>query len=1037
MLRMTISKIRKVCMMAFIPRVLRRGDMRHVVGKFEKLSHSRQKRTHETTNLGCEGESEQEKCQKLIDLAFAPNLPFTETIFTELDSNTKGATHVVFSRAPPSDDNHCVICKRIIEEIFGDTSKVDKTNKERIDSVEKTQVETLKATTAKVHEEKLVQKIEVINETPLVEAHKPNIEGFNVVPKVLGNKGKETQSLRQKVPQFNFCTGKNIKNSDNTAKTGFPNLDDLASRCLDSSSTHIDERLLKEMEQLGVPPTSGRHGKKRFDENVFNQPEIMKKPRRPVEKTDLDLMTIHNKNIARLKDGLPPPFELTVGKSIQNIVKVNPLTSTRASKKFDEQEYVPIPEIEKPLGKAVTANIHTKKGISGKQLLGHTTNSTGEDAMKLKNISCTAAKANPKPDSKNKINVVEHISVIIEESGLKNEAAFIPEIAEGNKTNEKILENLLQTRTEHLLLNKTISKNFVRDNSGIDLTDTIKDNILLESNFKKNADQLDDIHDKFSKPERVTPAHILYNTYVLSEEAPSLPQSKDSRLQYIDSSQFVNKETAQVKTDASVKEGSKTKPTDAAPIIKIEQHVKGTSEFAESKKLDDIYSTLIKPERVIPNHILHDTNMLPGEAVSVPQPNVVIREYIELEPIGSGETPPMATSKSIQAPLTDNPKKEVHSEMKSIKDVTIAVKTHISKKEDIKFTNIEPVIVAETGRLQIKNPHLSSESNVNTSAAIKDQFTKSILAPENIVKPLLDKGTFVDVAKDPFERQVPAVESLKSNNQEAIPLSELLKKVRERNRMEYCRDVELKMHCAPQVDPVVGECGKKPPICPPTPVCPPAKTKCPPPTPICPPPKKTSCPPPKSPCPKPCKPKCPPPCNPDPCGPKSRCPPKPANPCDKSKCNYAPVSIREILALLVYYGSQFHIPHKSVLPLMICTLNMKKYELQNERLQNPVLLTPVQGKAKIEQHMMKTNDNVEYARTYDPWSPIPSWTVPDKQLKSKLVCPKEGCKDAPPRLNPPCSDINPCVNLPKPNTLAKRSFSVLDYVLMAFTKTCY
>lgn len=140
----------------------------------------------------------------------------------------------------------------------------------------------VRATTAKEAEEQLTQKIENIEETPLVEAHTPKVEGFSITPKVLGQTNDSID---------NYCD-KNLNNPE--ASPGIDtsaSYDEVAKRCLDTPTSQIDEILLKEMEKLGIPITGHRDSGIRLPvcENDLVQMDVIKKPRRPVEKKDIDL----------------------------------------------------------------------------------------------------------------------------------------------------------------------------------------------------------------------------------------------------------------------------------------------------------------------------------------------------------------------------------------------------------------------------------------------------------------------------------------------------------------------------------------------------------------------------------------------------------------------------------------------------------------------------------------------------------------------------------------------------------------------------
>ncbi|KAF9419632.1 hypothetical protein HW555_003910 [Spodoptera exigua] len=102
------------------------------------------------------------------------------------------------------------------------------------------------ATTAKEEQEKLKQKVEDIQETPLVEVQNEPIEGFNVTPRVLGD-----------LEQAYSCVKEDRADSMSGGKSSGveSSIDEAAKRCLDSPFGQIDEALLNELEKLGIPTT--------------------------------------------------------------------------------------------------------------------------------------------------------------------------------------------------------------------------------------------------------------------------------------------------------------------------------------------------------------------------------------------------------------------------------------------------------------------------------------------------------------------------------------------------------------------------------------------------------------------------------------------------------------------------------------------------------------------------------------------------------------------------------------------------------------
>ncbi|XP_013134225.1 PREDICTED: uncharacterized protein LOC106100036 [Papilio polytes] len=331
----------------------------------------------------------------------------------------------------------------------------------------------------------------------------------------------------------------------------------------------------------------------------------------------------------------------------------------------------------------------------------------------------------------------------------------------------------------------------------------------------------------------------------------------------------------------------------------------------------------------------------------------------------------------------------------------------------------------------------------------------------------------------------PRKDNLSTSKRQEIPLSELLRQVRQRNKIAQemqkkkikfdPRPFFSKSTCLPPLDlrPRSATCSPKP--------CPPRKKEAPPKKAMpCPPPKKPPCPPPKKgPCPvksNPC----------DPCKPPPPCPP-PKNPCgmytgNKFKdtitlilCGFNPSNILQYALGLPLLRSCPHsfikdsairtfftnsIAHSKALGLkskesssnitskessykfykylIVPDLGKKQRDIQQAYFSRSYSNNPVNPGAiqtisttsmshaaalglksnessskffkllKVpDLEKQKDEEQVYFARSYEPWAPIPSWPTTKKEKKNKLVCPKEGCKV--PRLMPskPCKEF-PC-----------------------------
>lgn len=236
------------------------------------------------------------------------------------------------------------------------------------------------------------------------------------------------------------------------------------------------------------------------------------------------------------------------------------------------------------------------------------------------------------------------------------------------------------------------------------------------------------------------------------------------------------------------------------------------------------------------------------------------------------------------------------------------------------------------------------------------------------------------IPKPEIKEDISKLLETKPKPTEKVSLQALLQKIRERNRKEYCQTKELKKH------KVYGKCGdKKPPCPPPAPQCPPPPPppECPKP---CPQPGKTP-PPPKNPC------KCP--CPPDPCKPKA---------CfSDTHIKFAP-NIKS--ALVTQHKT---IECNNVVGDVFTLQDRKSYV---HSFYNFIQVIMSQAR-QMFCYFIHSDNNLLLVRSFEPWSPIPSWPTPKKKCAKPFICPKEGCKrPPPPKLTDPCKH-NPCINFPK------------------------
>lgn len=1072
--------------------------------RYFSVSVNVQRRVEKSTDSSPNDESEYERCQRIINRAFSPNPPHTEFIPDPNVKHEQSLIQMVTPEIPTSPEKQCEKCQKIINQIFGEDNAGDK-KREIVDPVCIPLTE-LQATTDKQHVETLAQKIEIIDETPLVEAAaKPKIEGFNVHPKVLGSRRKRKTS--DKIPILSYSTDKPIHGRrKGSSRKDITSLDELAKRCLDSPSGQIDERLLKEMEQLGVPPSTRKGSRRTASDAGIVQPEIMRKPRRPVEKTEIDFLSIMKRlnELERLNDNLPPPFELIPVKA--NSINLSSSCEVEDNTLYVEriQPYHLTDQIKCQLEDTLTEEDLSSSAIENsderppQQLLGHMsaacmsnksdmmTDKTNEiehlvitqERILDKNWNKSSAvessdeSRHEEPGTAIRNCKYEEIS-LSELQQMEKEYETIPRenLAKTNLLSEMVdpndispqkepssfikeckeietLRNLLATRLEHLTSSSVKSQKF--QEYVTEFTKTSAPFINYESENQQGIETL--------KMERIKPCHLKDDPNIMSKETS--PHTEPGILIRGTTTNEPMKEL--VGKNASFRGYSPTQ--EYLTAHQLFEQISCISRETEPGTMDDYQEIdYIKPEKATPSQLLDSVGVVCKDDPLSKQNNLVPNNKIQNIVTKQSDLNQVILDAHDRNISDNEPQDYVYTnliehhnfDVKQLQN-TLLSSIETSRRALTEKETDKPVIAVDTGRLDSPvGQEQMAESNLLVSPVKRkwsqDQLTdhnmlvspsdrepvfqkideSNSVPPQTLLNPLLDKGTVANPAAEDVNANddVSATTIPKEHPQKPLTLSEMLKRVRERNRMELCKEfVELKLQNT-QVDPVVGECGKKTPPCPP-------------PAPICPPPPKPPCPPPKPPCPKPCQPKCPPTCPPQPCpSDKPKCPPPKKSPCDKfKKCKCSSVNIQDALSLLFYLGPQFHIPHKSMLPIIACAMNLNigndtKTEAMERvftKLQDVcsiVLCSSFRGDIDALESVVAGIEGTNYARTYDPWSPIPSWPIPVKEEKRKLVCPKEGCKVKPPKLNAPCREINPCANLPRHN-----KFTMIDFIMQKLGK---
>ncbi|XP_022114486.2 uncharacterized protein LOC110992827 [Pieris rapae] len=305
-------------------------------------------------------------------------------------------------------------------------------------------------------------------------------------------------------------------------------------------------------------------------------------------------------------------------------------------------------------------------------------------------------------------------------------------------------------------------------------------------------------------------------------------------------------------------------------------------------------------------------------------------------------------------------------------------------------------VSASCGRGPAKTPKMQKYSNLERTVSHIEVTEKMPITENTPVLNVRLKPEYEGLLKD--KKGVHQTEAANCNldpnltatgpipnmvEKETVTLKELLRRIRERHRLELCREYYNRL-----TNMNMTEACSKPGTLGPNPCKGKDKSPCPPP-PKCPSTTK------KDPCAAkddPCAPK-----KKDPCAPKKKDPCQQKDPCAK----FLNSKIYDTLSLFRIY----------ILPdFRNVNFQYRQYSsqvLSTRALQIRALNTPVLNVGT------DTVKDVVLARDYEPWVPIPSWPIPKKEKRRPFVCPKDGCKLLPsPPFDPAFKD-KPCVSFPK------------------------
>ncbi|XP_047542093.1 uncharacterized protein LOC125074723 [Vanessa atalanta] len=229
MLRFKLSKFKQVCSSILLPRILLKNlkyskELNYYNRALEQFSKVRK-----STNSGGKDEAT-DKQKRIIEKCFDDkSLSASEPeACKRMSKEVKDVENEIIFTPEFYNMKHGERCDTVISRLFKNETVHDTS----VDNKESNLAEDAKvqASTAKHEEEKLVQRIEVVDETPHVEAHAPKVEGFNSIPKILGGKTCEMS--------------KSISNDEQT------NLDELAKRCLGSPDNELDKIVAQELKRI-------------------------------------------------------------------------------------------------------------------------------------------------------------------------------------------------------------------------------------------------------------------------------------------------------------------------------------------------------------------------------------------------------------------------------------------------------------------------------------------------------------------------------------------------------------------------------------------------------------------------------------------------------------------------------------------------------------------------------------------------------------------------------------------------------------------
>lgn len=815
-------------------------------------------------------------------------------------------------------------------------------------------------TTAKEEKERLKQKVEHIEETPLVEAQKQPIEGFNVTPRVLG----ELEQV------YNWIANKHVDptrpdptgQKSSCADSG--DLDEAVKYCLDSPVGQIDEALLNELEKLGIAITAPNQPRSPgIDDNRVQMNVLLS--RKCDNKIDVD-------DSFEIYSGSMYPIQSKITEKLLPDKDAEAEELARKLAAEEEEEYLAM----------YPSRTHIDKNYD----------LPFERSLKIQKAQ--AAQAKPELVNPEQFNPAR-IAPIIEEISTNVIMQVPPE-----------RPTLFQDTK--LNINQT-DINKVNPTNSIERTD-INEKLIAEQFFVRPTAQEAKQASTESKPKETlvtkpwNPLAKPGYRYVAQTDNSTL-RKKHLQKSY---AKGMEKPVYYQSTTADSMWNSQPKPKERCNRKSIHKPAEKHHTYLLmdlTNKRDQYSSGKSKytgtAERINEHCIRNISAVNKDQGHRAPQSKIRTRnarlntaDEIQKDvktagptkdklvtPLGMSEEGPV--SKSAENYMSPPPLQQTNKINSNVSD-------GIWDENIDGLTPKEKTVFPEDLMTQQLDPHYVLKCNETCPNSPKPAPSRLMESTRAIL----------------YEEQIDLTKLPKLN--EDLPLSELLKRVRERNRIIECRN-ELKA-LGIKLDPIlaqVGKCPRKAPRCAPT------APRSPPPNPV---------PPPLFGLPTP--PRSPPSCKPR--KPRTR------------KCSTCDMDLSPSLRL----GPGFNVPIAEVQAEMLCEMKdigpdvfaaRLKADLTAEVIEKLQILGKLlgrllrQGRAHMHdaEAVSKTRPGLRtmLAKDYAPWTPIPSWPIPKKPPRRKPPCQK-GCPSCPPPLGklnpePPCN-LKPCEGFPK------KSFSLID-----------